>query len=106
MTGINGTAFSDDQFYLHRLNRFRNPVPRTDPAYTVQARFLRLMLNFGRYGNPTPNPRDQLLQNIQWPQVTDDLEFLDIGENLVVGSHPFKDRMDLWRDFDRRFNKF
>jgi hypothetical protein len=88
------------------MNRFRNPVPRTDHAYTVQNRYLRLMLNFGRFGNPTPNTRDRLLQNIQWPQVTDDLEFLDIGENLVVGTHPFKERMDLWRDFDRRFNKF
>ncbi|CAG9798541.1 unnamed protein product [Chironomus riparius] len=103
---VNGTTSFDDYMYLHRMNRFRNPVPRSDHAYTVQDRYLRLMLNFGRFNNPTPNSQDRLLQNIQWPQVTDNLEFLDIGENLVVGTHPFKERMDLWRDFDRRFNKF
>lgn len=91
--------------YLHRLNRFRTPVPLSDHAYTVRRRMLRMMVNFGRYGNPTPT-RDRLLQNIQWPQVTDNLDFLDIDHDLTVGTHPFKERMDLWRDFDRRFNKF
>jgi hypothetical protein len=91
--------------YLNRFNRFRTPVPRNDHAYIVQARLLRLMINFGRTGNPTPR-RERLLQDVIWPQVTDDLEFLDIDHDLTVGNHPFKERMDLWRDFDLRFNKF
>ena len=103
---VSGTAKYDDYMYLHRMNRLRNPVPLTNHAYTVQDRYLRLMINFGRFGNPTPFPNDPLLQNIRWPQVTDEMEFLDIGRRLEIGNHPFKERMDLWRDFDRRFNKF
>jgi len=103
---INGATMEDDFMYLHRMNRQRNPVPLIDHAYTVQERFLRLVINFGRFGNPTPFRFDPLLQSTQWPQVTDNLEFLDIGRHLVVDNHPFKERMDLWRDFDQRFNKF
>jgi hypothetical protein len=95
----------DDQMYFHRLNRFNNPVPRFDQAYTVQRRFIRLIMNFAWFGNPTPR-RERLLQNIQWPTVGDERDFLDIDQDLTVGTHPFKERMDLWRDFDRRFNKF
>jgi Carboxylesterase family len=95
----------EDQMYLFRFNRQNNPIPLSDHAYTVRRRLLRMFVNFGRFGNPTP-VRDALLQNIQWPQVTDDLEFLDIDHDLTVGNNPFKERMDLWRDFDRRFNKF
>jgi Carboxylesterase family len=100
-----GAMMFEDQFYLHRFNRFNNPVPSHDHAYTVRRRFLRMVINFARTGNPTPS-REPLLQNIQWPQVSDDLDFLDIGHNLTVGTHPNKERFDLWRDFDRRFNKF
>ena len=100
-----GAMMFDDQMYLHRLNRFTTPVPASDHATTVRLRFLRLIINFAFHGNPTPRP-ERLLQNVVWPQVTDDLDFLDIGQDLVVGTHPFKERMDLWRDFDRRFNKF
>lgn len=100
-----GATVFDDQMYLHRMNRFNNPVPAHDHAHTVRRRFLRMIINFARTGNPTPT-RDPLLQNIRWPEVSDNLDFLDIGENLVVGTHPNKERFDLWRDFDRRFNKF
>lgn len=95
----------DDQMYLHRMNRFRNPVPVSDHAFVVRRRLFTIILNFARTGNPTPIPQG-ILQNIQWPRVSDNLEFLDIGEDLTVGTHPFKERLDLWRDFDRRFNKF
>lgn len=100
-----GAIMFDDQMYVHRMNRFNNPVPLTDHAYTVRRRMIRMIVNFGKYGNPTPS-RDRLLQNVRWPQVTDNLDFLDINHDLTVGTHPFKQRMDLWRDFDRRFNKF
>jgi Carboxylesterase family len=98
-----GATMFDEQFYLHRINRQRNNVPRRDHAFTVQARFMRLIMNFARTGNPTPR-RESLLQNVVWPQVTDNLEYLDIGHDLKVGTQPFKERMDLWRDFDRRFS--
>ncbi|CRK97482.1 CLUMA_CG010871, isoform A [Clunio marinus] len=100
-----GATMFDDQMYLHRMNRFDLPVPRTDHAFIVRRRFIRMIRNFAFHGNPTPS-REILLQNIRWPQVSDNLDFVDIGHDLVVGVHPFKDRMDMWRDFDRRFNKF
>lgn len=100
-----GAMSLDEQLYLHRMNRFRNPVPVSDHAFVVRRRLMTMIFNFARTGNPTPTSQ-VILQNIRWPQVTDELEFLDIGHNLTVGTHPFKERMDMWRDFDRRFNKF
>jgi carboxylesterase type B len=100
-----GATMFDDAMYIFRMNRQTNPVPLHDHAHTVQLRFIRMIVNFAWTGHPTPTP-EPLMQNIRWPEVTENLDFLDIGEDLVVGMHPNKERFDLWRDFDRRFNKF
>lgn len=92
----------DDAFYLFRLNLV-TPVLPSDEAYTVQRRYVRLWTNFIKYGNPTPTLIDPII-NVNWSQLNPNENFLDIDSTLYMDVHPFSNRMDVWHDFDQRFN--
>lgn len=98
-----GAMHGDDTFYTYRMNIAVTPVAPSDEAFTIQRRFVRLLSNFIRFGDPTPSRMDPLLQ-VTWPQLTANEEFLDINGTLSNGFHPFRSRMDVWHAFDQQFN--
>jgi hypothetical protein len=55
--------------------------------------------------NPSP-VGDALLQNAVWPRVTDQQQYMDIGVELMAGTHPTGDRMAVWKDLEERFARF
>lgn len=58
-------------------------------------RCVTLWTNFAKYGNPTPNEHDV---GIIWkPLEKDSLHFLDIGNELTVGTDYAPERIELWK---------
>lgn len=92
----------DDGFYFFRMENPPLEVPPNDPALTVRQRFVRLWTNFFKYGDPTA-VRDTLV-TIPWPKYGTNSEFMDIGLNLRTDARPLSERMDVWYNFDQRFN--
>jgi carboxylesterase type B len=101
---VPGAMHGDDAFYLFRLNLGVTPVLPGDEAFTIQRRYVRMWTNFMKYSNPTPSERDRLI-NATWPQMTSNVEFMDIGTNLVRDVYPFRSRLEIWHLFDQRFNE-
>lgn len=64
----------------------------------VRDRFVKLITNFAKYGNPTPK-NEKLLQNIQWPANTGSgtIKQLSIKANFEVVSDPNKANMGFWQ---------
>lgn len=98
-----GVIHGDDSNYLYHFDQYPLPVPIVDHALMVRLRFIRLWTNFFKYNHPTPLRLDPILRTV-WPTCTAKVEFLDIGSTLSADVHPFKDRMLMWHEFDRRFN--
>ena len=61
------------------------------------SRFVRLWTNFAKFGNPTPDNRDRLLKTLWKPVTTANVDFLDIGKELVVLDNPDSERMKFWK---------
>lgn len=102
LSHLPGAAHGDDVYYLFRMNIVTTPVLPSDPAWAVQRRQTRMWTNFFKFGNPTPNLSDPLI-NVIWPTMTASEQFMDVQENLVVDVHPNRARMDVWHAFDQRF---
>nr|WGO51730.1 putative antennal esterase CXE34 [Ectropis grisescens] len=71
-------------------------------SVTTRARMVRMWTNFSKYGNPTPDENDPLIQ-ITWDPVEnqDKLNYLSIGAELTKGTNPFQERMSFWDDLHR-----
>jgi hypothetical protein len=102
LMSFNDAIHGDDAMYLFHVTPFPVNVPVNDPALTVQKRLVKLWTNFFKYGNPTAVFDD--LITVRWPQYGGNSEFLDIGLNLQTGTRPLASRMDVWMNFDQRFN--
>ncbi|VVC98416.1 unnamed protein product [Leptidea sinapis] len=63
----------------------------------TRKRVVKMWTNFAKYGNPTPDDDDPLLQ-ITWDKVEnkDKLNFLSIDTDLTKGRNPFYERMHFW----------
>ncbi|OWR41013.1 juvenile hormone esterase-like [Danaus plexippus] len=66
-------------------------------SITTRNRVVRLWTNFAKYGNPTPDENDALLQ-ITWDPVENEekLNYLSIGSELTKGRNPYYERMKFW----------
>lgn len=62
----------------------------------MMRRITKLWANFAKYGNPTPE-KDKLL-NVEWKPVSGEkeLNYLDIGEELIMKVNPESERMAFW----------
>lgn len=96
LSSFPGAMHGDDLGYL-----FPNSIPAlpSNHAHVVRRRLVRLWTNFGKYGNPTPIT-DELITAL-WPRVGNNMEYLDIGEDLVPGTNPKGDRMALLNELKR-----
>lgn len=102
LTDVPGAMHGDDTFYTYRMNVAITPVLPGDEAFTVQRRFVRLLANFIRYGNPTPTHLDPLIRTT-WPLLNANGEFLEINDTLTPDFHPFGSRLEVWHIFDEMF---
>lgn len=96
-----GAVHADDIPYLFSVSRIPAVILPSNHANVVRSRMVRLWTNFAKFGNPTPTT-DALITAI-WPRLTSNMEFLDIGHNLVPGTNPHGARMALWNDLKSRF---
>ncbi|RZB94407.1 COesterase, Abhydrolase 3, and/or DUF2424 domain containing protein [Asbolus verrucosus] len=81
--------------FFKQILKIKEPGSQEDTSYK---RFVRLWTNFAKYGNPTPKDNDPLL-NVVWKPVTgEEIDFLDIGENLVATSNPEPERINFWKN--------
>lgn len=97
-----GVLHGDDENYLFHLDKFPFPVRPLDQALRVRRVYVRLFTNFFKHSNPSPTRFDPLLR-IEWPFTTENNEFLEIGSTLKIDNFPFKERLEMWHEFDRRF---
>lgn len=103
LNDIPGALHGDDMFYIFRMNVAVTPVWPGDEAFAVQRRQVRMFTNFYRFGHPTPTMMDPLI-NVTWRQMTINNDFMDIDRTLSVQNDPFPERLNVWRNFDDRFN--
>lgn len=99
LTAFPGAMHADDLGYLFNLPGL--PTLPSNQANVVRRRMSRMWTDFAKYGNPTPIT-DALITSM-WPRATNNLEFMDIGENLVPGNHPYRERMAFMESLKQRF---
>lgn len=92
LTAFPGAMHGDELGYMFDSSNL--PILPTNHALVVRRRFNRMWTDFAKYGTPTP-VTDPLITTT-WPRVTNNLEFMDIGHDLVVGNNPFGSRMELF----------
>ena len=103
LSSYEGAMHGDDVFYLFEVsNSPVYPILPTSHARTVKKRMIKMWGNFVKYGEPTPF-KETLLQNVKWGPVKATQEHLDIGEDLVFGRYPNKDRLALWKHLEENY---
>lgn len=96
-------SFFQDIFYLFNVSSFPMPILPGNVAIEVRRRLVRMWANFARTSNPTP-AIDGVVTAI-WPRYTvANQEFMDIRATLVPGTRPYNGRLDMWSNFQQRFN--
>ncbi|XP_023940279.1 juvenile hormone esterase-like [Bicyclus anynana] len=97
--GIIGVAHTDDLMYVFNANKYNLPVIKNATSYTMIQNTCTLLTNFAKYGNPTPGSN----LGVEWPKYNMQTQlYLDIGEELVVGTKPLASMMDFWDSVYKR----
>ncbi|GLG94244.1 Esterase FE4 [Gryllus bimaculatus] len=80
-------------------------VEYEEAVFPTVDRLVKLVHNFARDGDPTPEEID-LLNNVLWPLAEGrNFEYIDIGDNITIVSDGFySDRMAFWDSIDKEFN--
>ncbi|XP_044253151.1 uncharacterized protein LOC123004101 [Tribolium madens] len=90
-----GVCHADDIGYL--FNHFVTPKITPGSVEDIGlSRFVKLWTNFAKFGNPTPDQNDQLLQVVWKPITNPEIHFLDIGNELKMMSDPYSKRIQFW----------
>nr|AQY62740.1 carboxylesterase [Pieris rapae] len=101
--GVKHAGHLDELGYLFKIDLLKD-VEQTPQDLTIRERMVRLWTNFAKSGNPTSE--DNYYLAVTWKPVTkDNLYYLNINNELSVGTNPDKDRMDLWDDIYAKYYK-
>ena len=95
-SSVLGVSHLDDVGYLFKNITTPEIVPNTIEDTSVR-RFVKLWTNFAKIGNPIPGQNDPLLPTVWKPVTNENLDFLDIGRDLVPRRNPYPDRMKFWK---------
>jgi carboxylesterase type B len=92
-----GVSHCDDVGYLfkHFLSPKIEPGSIEEKSVT---RFVKLWTNFAKYGNPTPDKNDLVLDVVWKPVTGKELDYLDIGKDLVARTNPYFERLNFWKE--------
>jgi carboxylesterase type B len=92
-----GVCHADDLGYLFKNMLTPNVEPGSEEDIGLK-RFVKLWTNFAKFGDPNPKGNDPVI-DIKWKPVTkSEINFLDIGKNLITGLNPEAERMRFWED--------
>ncbi|CAH2084443.1 unnamed protein product [Euphydryas editha] len=82
-------AHSDDLGYIFPIKN----IDMNSTTFKMIEQVTTLWTNFAKYGDPTPD--DSL--GVKWlPYTIENEDYLDIGENLVPGTHPENEELEFW----------
>ncbi|KAJ3657573.1 hypothetical protein Zmor_009362 [Zophobas morio] len=98
-----GACHGDDVCYIFKA-KYAKYKPSTIEERAIR-RHVRLWTNFARTSNPIPN-HDDLVKTYWNPATEKNLNFLDIGEELVPGKEPpDMDRIAFWEQICKGINE-
>ncbi|CAF4887377.1 unnamed protein product [Pieris macdunnoughi] len=101
--GVQHAGHLDELGYLFKDDLLKDAEP-TPQDLTMRERMVRLWTNFAKSGNPTFE--DNFYLAVTWTPVTkDNICYLNISNELSVGTNPDKDRMELWDDIYAKYYK-
>ncbi|XP_045765199.1 juvenile hormone esterase-like [Maniola jurtina] len=91
--GINGVAHIDDLMYVFNAKKYNLPIDKNASSYKMIRNMCTLLTNFAKLGNPTPD----LTLDVKWPEYNKDSQiYMEIGEELIVGTDPNASMMNFW----------
>jgi carboxylesterase type B len=94
---IPGASHCDDVGYLFK--HFASPkIEAGSIEEKSVTRFVKLWTNFAKYGNPTPAKNDSLLDVVWKPVTGKELDYLDIGKDLIPRANPYPERLNFWKE--------
>ncbi|KAL0809376.1 hypothetical protein ABMA28_011574 [Loxostege sticticalis] len=94
--GLNHAGHMDELGYLFS-NELLKDVEPTTLDVKMRERMVRLWTNFAKSGNPTPEENHYI--TVTWLPVTNDnFYYLNLGNELSLGSNPDKEKMEFWDD--------
>ncbi|XP_013141629.1 PREDICTED: cholinesterase 1-like [Papilio polytes] len=96
-------SHADDLPYIFHIKMLADLNPKLDVnsrVFKMIDQVTKLWTNFAKYGNPTP---DESLGVVWQPYTLEGQEYLDIGENLVLGSSPDKDELEFWEGIYQKY---
>lgn len=97
---ISGVGHTEDLGYIFD---FGYNGSRTD--YLVRERFVKLIVNFAKYRNPTPK-EESVLQNLHWPANRGDdssIKQLNITDKLEIITNPYNNNMVFWKNTFQKY---
>ncbi|CAK1550765.1 unnamed protein product [Leptosia nina] len=96
-----GATLDDEICYLFKCKSLNHVYTRLDSSERdFIKKFVRLLSNFIRLGNPTPQNKDKILHNLHWISLTkkhstSTLKALNIGKRIRMRDLPEEDRIAL-----------
>lgn len=86
-----GASHADELGYLFKTPITPKYLDRNGIELKTVRRMVRLWTNFAKTGNPNP------VEEVLWKPVSKkEVNFLDVGEELVSGVDPDEKRMKFW----------
>ncbi|CAH2047563.1 unnamed protein product, partial [Iphiclides podalirius] len=91
---------ADEVNYLFPMKKFNLKLDINAKSYKIIQNMTKLWTNFAKHGNPTPDDS----MGIKWiPYNSNEQHYLEISENLIVGTEPDKKEVDFWENIFREF---
>uniref|UniRef100_A0A2A4JU91 Carboxylic ester hydrolase n=1 Tax=Heliothis virescens TaxID=7102 RepID=A0A2A4JU91_HELVI len=98
-----GATHADELGYLFDYEQFQGEVTPEDQI--VIDRMTTIWTNFAKFGDPTPETSELL--PVKWEPVSKTKQpYLDINEDLSLGTRPHHDRMAFWELFYRLYGNY
>ncbi|KAK7869853.1 hypothetical protein R5R35_006664 [Gryllus longicercus] len=97
-----GASHGDDLGYILHIGFVPLDVPEDSSAARTRRRMVRMLTNFAKTGDPTPE--DDPLIGVRWkPYTKDEKNFLSIENQLQNRTDPFADRAAFWETFYEKY---
>ncbi|CAK1585684.1 unnamed protein product [Parnassius mnemosyne] len=91
---------ADELNYVFPMKKVNLKLDKNTKSFRIIENVTKLWTNFAKYGHPTPD--DSF--GFKWtPYTLDEQAYLEINENLTMGTRPDKDEVDFWENIYREF---
>ncbi|XP_055532251.1 esterase B1-like [Wyeomyia smithii] len=109
-TSMKGAGHIDEVYYLFSSPILKTEVPKTNKAYAMRQKMVRMWTNMAKYGNPTPEDDSSLpfrwlpVENVSpdCNELTQNI--LSIGDEIKMMEMPERKRMDFWTELFYKYN--